>query len=170
MDQARCQTRNVVKEFCKRNIIKIILAPANDHRSIGLLGRLIQTVKRRQGCIKLDPNQHPFNIKQSLRQIAHELRKCRKKATKISPFEAHFGRPVNTPITDLTSFADSRNLKLPNIHSDYLDDNIMGDDELNSDEQWVQETLDKDEEVKLSKQRMLSAAMSDKGEVPALSA
>ena len=46
----------------------------------------------------------------------------------------------------------------------------MGDDELTSDEQWVQETLDSDEEVKLSKQRMLSAAMSDKGEVPALSA
>ena len=166
MDQARCQTGNVEKEFCNRNNIKIIFAPANDHRSIGLVERLIQTVKRRLGCIKLDPNQRPFNIKQSLRQIAQELRICRKKAANISPFEAHFGRPVNTPITNLTSCVDSRNLKWPNTKSDYLDDNIMGNDELISDERWIQETLDSDEEVKLSKQRLLSAALNDKGEIP----
>ena len=52
-DQARCQTGNVIKEFCNRNNIKIIFAPANDHRSIGLVEGLIQTVKRRLGCIKL---------------------------------------------------------------------------------------------------------------------
>ena len=103
MDQARCQTGNIMKEFCNRNNIKIIFAPANDHRSIGLVERLIQTVKRRLGCIKLDPEQRLFNIKHSLRQIAQELRICRKKATNISPFEAHFGRPAKTPITNVTS-------------------------------------------------------------------
>ena len=134
MDQARCQTRNVVKEFCNKNNIKIIFAPANDHRLIGLVERLIQTVKLRLGCIKLDANQCPFNIKQSLTQIAHKLRVCRKKTTNISPFEAHLGCPLNTQITNLTSCADSRILKWPNIHSDYSNDNIMGDDELISDE------------------------------------
>ena len=166
IDQARCQTGKVIKEFCNRNNIKIIFGPANDHRSIGLVERLIQTVKRRLNCIKLDTNQRPFNIKQSLRQIAQELRICRKKATNLSPFEAHFSRPTNTPITNLTSCADSRNLKWPNIKSDYLDDNIMGNDELISDERWIQETLDSDEEVKASKQRKLSAALNDKGEMP----
>ena len=133
----------------------------NDHRSIGLVERLIQTVKRRLGCIKLDTTQRPFNIEQSLRQIPQELRICRKKATNISPFEAHFGRPVNTPITNITSQADSRNLKWPNIKSDFSDDNIMGNDELISDERWIQETLDSDEEVKASKQRMLSKALNE---------
>ena len=166
MDQARCQTGNVMKEFCNKNNIKLIFAPANDHRSIGLVERLIQTVKRRLGCIKLDTTQRPFNIKQSLRQIAQELIICRKKATNISPFEAHFGRPVNTPITNITSQADSRNPKWPNIKSDYLDDNIMGNDELISDERWIQETLDSDEEVKASKQRMLSKALNNKDEIP----
>ena len=166
MDQARCQTGNVLKEFCNRNNFKIIFALANDHRSIGLVERLIQTVKRRLGCIKLDTTQRPFNIKQSLRQIAQELKICRKKATNISPFEAHFGRPVNTPITNITYQADSRNLKWPNIKSDYLDDNIMGNDELISDERWIQKTLDSDEEVKASNQRMLSKALNDKGEIP----
>ena len=50
--------------------------------------------------------------------------------------------------------------------SDYLDDNIMCDDELISQERWVQETLGSDEDVKQSKQRMLSAAMNDQVEVP----
>ena len=166
MDQARCQKGNIIGDLCNRNNIKIIFAPANDHRSIGLVKRLIQTVKRRLGCIKLDPKQHPFNIKQSLNQIAQELRICRKKATNISPFEAHFGRPANTPITNLTTKPDSRNLKWPNIQHDYLDDNIMGADELISDERWEQEDLDSDEEVRTSKERMLTAAKNDTGEIP----
>ena len=41
----------------------------------------------------------------------------------------------------------------------------MGNDELISDERWIQETLDSDEEVKASKQRMLSKALNDKGEI-----
>ena len=166
MDQARCQKSNIIRDLCNRNNIKIIFAPANDHRSIGLVERLIQTVKRRLGCIKLDPKQHPFNIKQSLKQIAQELRICRKKATNISPFEAHFGRPVNTPITNLTTKPDSKNLKWPNVQHDYLDDNIMGADELISDERWEQEDLDSDEEVRTSKERMLTAAKNDTGEIP----
>ena len=131
---------------------------------IGLVERLIQTVKRRLGCIKLDPRQHPFNIKQSLKQIAQELRICRKKATNISPFEAHFGRPANTPITNLTTKPDSRHLKWPNVQHDYLDDNIMGADELISDERWEQEDLNSDEELRTSKERMLRAAKNDTGD------
>ena len=166
MDQARCQKGNIIRDLCNRNKIRIIFAPANDHRSIALVERLIQTVKRRLGCIKLDPKQHPFNIKQSLKQIAQELRICRKKATNISPFEAHFGRPANTPITNLTTKPDSRNLKWPNVQHDYLDDNIMRADEVISDERWEQEDLDSDEEVRTSKERMLTAAKNDTGEIP----
>ena len=166
MDQARCQKGNIIRDLCNRNIIRIIFAPANDHRSICLVERLIQTVKRRLGCIKLDPKQHPFNIKQPLKQIAQGLRICRKKATNISPFEAHFGRPANTPITNLTTKPDSRNLKWPNVQHDYLDDNIMGADELISDERWEQEDPDSGEEVRTSKERMLTAAKNDTGEIP----
>ena len=55
-------------------------------------------------------------------------------------------------------------MKWPNIKSDYF--LIISNDELISDERWIQETLDSDEEVKLSKQRMLSAALNDKSEIP----
>ena len=44
----------------------------------------------------------------------------------------------------------------------------MVNDELISDERWIQETLESDEEVKASKQRILSSALNDKGEIPCI--
>ena len=66
LDQARCLKGNKMQQLCKRYNIKLIYEPANDHRPIGLVERLVQTVKRRLGCIKLDPNQKPFNIENAL--------------------------------------------------------------------------------------------------------
>ena len=83
LDQARCLKSNKKQEICKRYNIELIYAPANDHRPIGLLERLLQTVKRRLGCIKLDPNQRPFNAKNALQNISYKLRTRRKK------FETH---------------------------------------------------------------------------------
>ena len=42
----------------------------------------------------------------------------------------------------------------------------MGVDELISDERWEQEDLNSDEEVRTSKERMLTAAKNDTGEIP----
>ena len=50
--QARCLIGNQVKHFCTRNNINLISAPANDHRAIGLVERLISTIKQRLACIK----------------------------------------------------------------------------------------------------------------------
>ena len=168
MDQARCQTGNIIRELCNRNNIKIIFAPANDHRSIGLVERLMQTVKRRLGCINLDPKLRPFYIKQSSRQIAQEIKICRKKATKISPNEAHFGPRANTPITNIKTKPKSKNIQWPKVQPDYLDDNIMGEDELITDERWEQEGVgnNSDEEVRASKERMLTAAKNETGDIP----
>ena len=47
--KARCLIGYKVKNFCKQPNINIITAPANDHRAIGLVERLIQTIKRRLG-------------------------------------------------------------------------------------------------------------------------
>ena len=52
-DQAKCLVRNQVMTFYYRNNIKIIKAPVNDHRAIGLVERLIQTIKNRLACIKV---------------------------------------------------------------------------------------------------------------------
>ena len=92
LDQARCLKENKLQQLCKRYSIELIYAPANDLRPIGLVERLIQTVKRRLGCIKLDPNHKPFIFKNALQNISFELCTCRKKNSKLSTFEAHYGR------------------------------------------------------------------------------
>ena len=40
---------------CKDNNIKLLLAPAGDHRGTGLVERMIQTLKRRLSVINVDP-------------------------------------------------------------------------------------------------------------------
>ena len=41
--------------YCKDNNIKLILAPAGDHRATGMVERLIQTIKRKLGVLTIDP-------------------------------------------------------------------------------------------------------------------
>ena len=41
-----------LKTFCNRDNIEIIEAPVNDHRAVGLVERLIQTIRNRLACIK----------------------------------------------------------------------------------------------------------------------
>ena len=56
---------DLVQHFCSSKGIKHILSPVGDHRGSGLVERLIQTIKRKLGTAKLDPNlvilRKPFN-------------------------------------------------------------------------------------------------------------
>ena len=47
LDQAKCLVGNQVMTFSNKNFIDIIEAPVNDHRAVGLVERLIQTIKNR---------------------------------------------------------------------------------------------------------------------------
>ena len=69
LDQARCLIGYKVKNFCKQHNINILTAPANDHRAIGLVKRLIQTIKRRLSCMKLDNRNKTFTIKEAIKSI-----------------------------------------------------------------------------------------------------
>ena len=68
LDQARCQTGKQTKAFCSQNNIQLIEAPIHDHRAIGLVERLIQTIKNRLACIKTAA-QNQFNVKASINSI-----------------------------------------------------------------------------------------------------
>ena len=46
LDHSRCIIGYNFENFCKQHNINIITAPANDHRAIGLVERLIQSIKR----------------------------------------------------------------------------------------------------------------------------
>ena len=88
LDQARCLIGNKVKTFCKQHNINILTAPANDHRAIGLVERLIQTIKRRLSCMKLDNRNKSFTIKEAIKSIVYQLRICKQKTTNVTPFQA----------------------------------------------------------------------------------
>ena len=68
LDQAKCLVGHQVKNFCNKNNIEIIEAPVNDHRAIGLVERLIQTIKSKGACIKEEKlANNAFHVKHALK-------------------------------------------------------------------------------------------------------
>ena len=140
LDQARCLIGYNVKNFCKQHNINIFTAPANDHRANGLVERLMQTIKRRLSCMKLDSRNNTFTIKEAIKSIVYQLRICRQKTNNATRFQAHIGRKPKTPLSNISTIPKSSNLSYESIlhHylnadtvpvEDYLDDNgfVSGD-------------------------------------------
>ena len=138
LDQARCQTGHQIKAFCSQNNIQLIEAPIHDHRAIGLVERLIQTIKNRLACIKTAAR-NQFNMKASINSIIYQLRICRQKTINISPFEAHFSRKANKPLINITTKPDPKSLSYKNILNKYLDSETVRWDELITDDNWNNE-------------------------------
>ena len=105
LDQAQCQSGHQIKAFCNQNNIQLTEAPIRDHRAIGLVERLIQTIRNRLVCIKTAARNR-FYLKASINSIIYQLRICRQKTINISPFEAHFGRKANTPLSNISTEPD----------------------------------------------------------------
>ena len=80
--QALCQTGQQSKAICNQNNIQLIEAAIHDHRAIGLVERLIQTIKNSLACIKTAAQNH-FNLKSSINSVIYQLRICRQKTIKI---------------------------------------------------------------------------------------
>ena len=121
LDQARSLIGNKVKTFCKQHNINKLTAPANDHRAIGLVERLIQTIKRRLSCMNLDNRNKSFTIKEAIKSLVYQIRISKQKTTNVTAFQAHFGRKPNTPLSKLSTVPKSSNLSFENILHHYLD-------------------------------------------------
>ena len=138
LDQAKCLVGHQVKTFCNKNNIDIIEAPVNDHRAIGLVERLIQTIKNRLACIKEERSStRAFHVKHALKIIIHQLRICKQRTTKTSPFEAHFGRKPNTSLNVIATKPNLLKLTYKNIINHYLDEDTVMPEEILSDDEWV---------------------------------
>ena len=65
----------------------------------------------------------------AVEQIISDLRLTKQKTTKITPFEAHFGRPANTPLKKISTASSSLNLTYEKIINHFLDaDTVPADD------------------------------------------
>ena len=138
LDQAKCLVGNQVKTFCNKNNIDIIEATVNDHRAIGLVERLIQTIKNGLACIKEEKlSTRDFHVKHALKIIIHQLRICKQRTTKTSPSEAHFGRKPNTPLSVIATRPNLLNLTYKNIINHYLEEDTVMPEEILPDDKWV---------------------------------
>ena len=104
IDQARCLIGNQVKKICTKINITLIPAPANDHPAIGLVERSNSTIKQCLACIKeANKELNSVTIKAALKSIIYQLRICKHKTAKLSPFESHFGRQASTPLSNIST-------------------------------------------------------------------
>ena len=78
LDQAKFLIGNRVKTFCIKKNFQIIEAPDNDHRAIGLVEKLIQSIKNRLACNKEEKfASNTFHVGHALKIIIHHLRICK---------------------------------------------------------------------------------------------
>ena len=78
-----------------------------------------------------------FHVKSAIKIIVHQLRVCKQKTTKVSPFEAHFGTKPNTPLSVMSTKHKLSNLSYENTVNYYLDGDTVMPEEILPDNKWV---------------------------------
>ena len=138
LDQAKCLVANQVKTSGNKNNIDIIETPVNNHRAIGLVERLIHTIKNRFACINEEKSSaNAFHVKHALKIKIHQLRICKQRTKMISTFEAHFGRKPNTPLSVISTTPKLSNPTYENIVNYYLDEDTVMPEETLPDDKWL---------------------------------
>ena len=92
-----------------------------DHRATGMIERLIQTIKRRLSAINSDTNWSQVTLADKVAEIIQEIKLIPNTTTKIAPYTAHFGRKVNTQLSNITTKPSQNNMSYKNIKNFYLD-------------------------------------------------
>ena len=82
-------------------------------------------------------NKDKFSTSKAIKQIVSALRLTNQKTTKITPFEAHFGRPANTLLRNISTTPSSLNLTYEKIINHYLEADTVPADELLDEAGWI---------------------------------
>ena len=121
-DQARTfRAEKNFQFFWRTNHIKLLFAPVDDHRAIGVVERMIQTIKRRLEVMKTDQSNTPYKIVIDVAEIIKTPRITPHGVTKISSFEANMGRKPNTPVSNIATNSSPNNLNWESAKLAYLD-------------------------------------------------
>ena len=95
-----------------------------------------------------------FDLENSLKAIIQRLRRSKQKTINTTPFEAHFGRKCNTPISNITTKSNSKNLNYNAIIKYYLDEDTNPGWSYLSEEQWADTAFCSDTKI----ERVICAA------------
>ena len=131
--------------YCKTNNVKLIFAPVDDHRAMGMVERLIRTLKLRLAIMKNDKSNQPYNLASDVAELIKTLRITPNASTKVTPFEAHYGRKTNTPLSNLSTSPKSSNLSWENTKLSCLDEKVLTKPALSAETMWNREVNSKDE-------------------------
>ena len=101
--------------YSAKKKLKLILAPAGDYRGTGMVERLIQAIKRRLAVLDMNPNWSNTTLANRLTNIIENIRLIPNTTTKISLFEAHFGRKPSTEISNITTKTSHKNITYKNL-------------------------------------------------------
>ena len=144
-DQAQAFKAKEFEIFCKNKNIKLILAPAGDHRGTGMVERLIQTIKRRVAVLDIDPEWSNETLSSRLANIIENIRLIPNRTTKTTPFEAHFGRKPNTELSNILSKPSPKNLNYNKLKLRCLDKKLLRHNVLTPEEMWRRDGLSEEE-------------------------
>ena len=148
-DQAQAFKSRDFNVHCKNNNIKLILAPAGDHRATGMVERLIQTKKRKLGVMAIDPLWSSEDITTIVSNIIQNIRLIPNRLTKITPFEAHFGRKPSTALSNIVTKPNKQSLSYKNIKHFVSDRKLLKQPVLSPSAIW---DMDQDSEPELNVQ------------------
>ena len=93
-DHGSCFTSIDFRNFCEKNNIKLILCFVGDHRSNGVVERLIYTVKAKLLAISFHEPKPSLNM--SIDKIIWNNLLTKQSSIGCSPFARHFNRSPNT--------------------------------------------------------------------------
>ena len=101
VDHATCFTSQDFKLFCDSNNIKIIFCTVGDHRSNGLVEKLVHTVKIK--LLAISKEHQKCTLQNAGSKIIWNLRSTYQSKIKCSQFEIHYNRKPNTIWKQLAS-------------------------------------------------------------------
>ena len=104
-DHGSCFNSFDFRNFCEKNNSKLILCTVGDHRSNGVVERLIYTVKAKLLAMSFNDPKRSLNT--AIDKIIWTIRSTKQSSIGCSPFSKHFNRSPNTFWKSLVSTAIS---------------------------------------------------------------
>ena len=141
-DQAQGFRAKKFMTYCKSKNIKLIFAPVDDHRSMGMVERLIRTLKTRLSIMKIDKNISPYKLASNVAELIKTLCITPHTTTKITPFEVHYWRKPNTPLTNICT---TPKISRENTKLSCLDEKILTKSALTPEAIWNRDINSEDE-------------------------
>ena len=109
-----------------------------------MVERLLQTIKR-LAVLDIDPNRSNTTPANRITNIIENIRLIPNTTTKISPFEAHFGRKPNTEMSNITTTASHKNLTYKNLTKYCLDKKLLKQNALTMEDIWKRDGESEDD-------------------------